>query len=116
MTSPIHPPVPRREVLAPAPSLTGNNQCSDCHVRAVTLAGGDLKVCPQCFALLWHRDWSAEERERRLGERARLEAMRAQHHVQTKADARKKAAFDKAAEMAARVDAVIAKLKEEKSP
>jgi hypothetical protein len=43
---------------APAPRLTKDGRCSDCSVQAMLAGGGELKVCPQCHALLWHVDWS----------------------------------------------------------
>ena len=55
MTSPLKPPPVRGPVLpAPAPHLTKDGCCSDCSVQAVLAGGGELKVCPQCHALLWH--------------------------------------------------------------
>jgi hypothetical protein len=54
-----------RETPPPAPHLTSDNLCSACRVRPLSLRGGDLKVCPSCYALLWHADWSAAENERK---------------------------------------------------
>jgi hypothetical protein len=68
MSNPTKPPrLPmRRPVLPPpAPLLTKDGCCSDCSVQAMLAGGGELKVCPQCHALLWHVDWSAEERRQR---------------------------------------------------
>jgi hypothetical protein len=60
-------PAHRSEMPAPAPRLTKDGRCSDCSVQAMLAGGGELKVCPQCHALLWHVDWSVEERDRRTG-------------------------------------------------
>jgi hypothetical protein len=49
-------------MIPPAPYLTGKGCCSDCKVEHVLAGGGDLKICPQCHALLWHTDWATEER------------------------------------------------------
>ena len=58
---------PQSQVFRPAlppmaPHLTKHGRCSDCNATAVVAGGGELKVCPHCFCLLWHRDWGAEER------------------------------------------------------
>jgi len=68
-----HDPVP------PAPHLTENGRCSDCGVSAMPAAGGEMKVCPACYGLLWHRDIEAHERKLAAAiveraERARLAA------------------------------------------
>jgi hypothetical protein len=54
-----------REKPADAPHLTRKHTCSDCGVEAIEAGDGDLIVCPQCFGLLWHRDWDAAERKRK---------------------------------------------------
>jgi transposase len=41
---------------APSHSMTSS---------AMLAGGGELKVCPQCHALLWHVEWSVEERRQR---------------------------------------------------
>lgn len=65
MTAPNRPaPIPR-QYIAPAPRLTKDGFCSDCQVKAVLAGGDQLKVCPKCYALLWHQDWSAEEKLKR---------------------------------------------------
>jgi hypothetical protein len=63
MILPLKPPRlrMRRQVL-PAPRLTKDGCCSDCSVQAMLAGEGELKVCPQCHALLLHVDWSVEER------------------------------------------------------
>ena len=60
-----------RPVIPPAPYLTSRGACSDCHVPAIIAGDGDLKICPRCYGLLWHRDYSGEERRKRQ-EAARL--------------------------------------------
>jgi hypothetical protein len=52
-------------MLAPAPHLTGNNRCSDCGIHAMPAGSGEIKVCPQCYACLWRRDYREEERQHR---------------------------------------------------
>jgi hypothetical protein len=76
----------------PAPELK-YGLCSDCRVAAVPAAGGDMKICPRCHAVLWHRDYGAElarqkraaaeaavtrERERRAAKEA---AKKAAHQI-----------------------------------
>jgi hypothetical protein len=63
----IQPKLPAifRPLVPPAAHLTKHDCCSDCNVPAVLAGNGDLKVCPQCYSLLWHHDWSVEERQRR---------------------------------------------------
>ena len=51
-----------RQPIPPAPHLTSRGICSDCRVPAVLAGNGDLKVCPRCHALLWHRDYMGEQR------------------------------------------------------
>lgn len=65
-----------RGLPPPAPYLK-NGLCSDCEVEAVVAGEGDMKVCPKCHAVLWHRDYSQELRRERL-ERAsaRLDMLR----------------------------------------
>lgn len=53
----------REPDIAPAPHLTPQGSCSECKVRA-TLVNGEMKICPRCYALLWHRDWSQDEAAR----------------------------------------------------
>ena len=65
-----------RERPADAPHLTRKRTCSDCHVEAVEAGDGQLLVCPRCYALLWHRDWSAEERKRKAEQAAANKAAR----------------------------------------
>src|SRR5262245_30486140 len=67
---PRTPPVFRPSV-PPAPHMTSRGACSDCHVPAVLAGGGDMKICPRCCAMLWHRDYAGEQRRQRQ-EAARL--------------------------------------------
>jgi len=53
----------------PAPHLTTENTCSECRVRPMPSPAG--KVCPNCYALLWHEDHSAAEQARKDELRAR---------------------------------------------
>jgi hypothetical protein len=73
MDHPRPPPI-MRPTEPPAPVLTKHGRCSDCNTTAVWAGDHDLKVCPDCFALLWHEDWSAEERLRRQEAAARAAA------------------------------------------
>jgi hypothetical protein len=57
-------PIYRRPQVPPAPYLTKHDLCSDCEVAAERAGDDELKVCPRCYALLWHRD-SPEDRRRR---------------------------------------------------
>lgn len=57
------PPAYERPHVDQAPYLTKGDCCSACKVKAVSAADGEMKVCPQCFALLWSRDYSTERRE-----------------------------------------------------
>jgi hypothetical protein len=59
------PRLPAHRSEMPAPHLTKDGRCSDCSVQAVLAGGDELKVCPQCYALLWHVEWSVEERRQR---------------------------------------------------
>ena len=67
-------PAMARKVPGPAPYLM-MGLCSDCRVAPDLLAEGDLKVCPKCYALLWHRDFGADNRRRQI-ERAEAERTR----------------------------------------
>src|SRR5262245_13868585 len=66
---PNRPPPIKREIVAPAPTLMGNNRCSDCNVTAVWAGNHDLRVCPECYNLLWRQDWGERERLSREAER-----------------------------------------------
>jgi hypothetical protein len=107
MTAPNRPPPLMREIVAPAPQLTKNGRCSACDVTAVKIADGDMKVCPVCYAMLWHADWGAEERRKRAEAAAKAEIerreIRAQHEAAMKV--KKEAAMAAAKEAADRVDA-----------
>jgi len=52
-------------LVPPAPELRFG-LCTDCRVPPVIAGDGDLKVCPRCYAVLWHKDYTGEERRRRL--------------------------------------------------
>ena len=75
--------------IAPAPHLTKLDRCSGCNVHAIEAADGDMKVCPVCFAVLWHRDYAAEDYARRAIERreahARGQIKKAQRQQQREA-------------------------------
>jgi hypothetical protein len=63
-----------RPLPPPAPYLR-SGLCSDCGVEAVIAGDGEMKICPRCWALLWHRDYREEDRRRRA-ERAASEKLR----------------------------------------
>lgn len=66
MTAPTKPPLPSPwPYVPPAPILTKSGCCSRCQVPAILAGDRDLKVCPQCYALLWHVDYSEEVRAKR---------------------------------------------------
>jgi hypothetical protein len=69
MQRPVHPP---------APFLTSDGRCSDCNVKGRPAGERDLIVCPRCYALLWHADWSAEMRQKRAEAAAIAEVERAE--------------------------------------
>jgi hypothetical protein len=64
--------------VPPAPELTNEGRCSDCGVKARFAGGQELAVCPRCFALLWHADWSEEMRQARAEAQAKVAAERAE--------------------------------------
>ena len=59
------PPV-FRPVIPPAPHLTSRGCCSDCDIPAILAGEGDLKICQRCYAVLWRRDYGAEQRRQRM--------------------------------------------------
>jgi hypothetical protein len=71
-----HPPI-LKPPIPPAPHLTSRGACSECHIPAVVAGDGDMKVCPRCYAMLWHRDYASEQRLQRQ-EAARLAAQAAE--------------------------------------
>lgn len=95
------PPPYTRPYVAPAPTLTQHGRCSDCNVTAVEAGAGDLKVCPVCHGLLWHRDWSADDRRRK--EEAAAAKAAAEHEA--KAQARRAAQQVRRAQGDAPIDA-----------
>lgn len=44
--------------------LVEGGYCSECRVKAMWAGGRDMRVCPVCYSLLWHRDWLGEDRAR----------------------------------------------------
>jgi hypothetical protein len=46
----------------------------------VVAGDGQLKVCPKCYAMLWHEDYSAEERRIRAERAAVVAAKNAEAH------------------------------------
>lgn len=65
-----------RRYMQPAPTLSGG-MCSDCRVPVMAAGDGEYRICPKCYAVLWHKDWAAEFRIRekeRASERARKAA------------------------------------------
>jgi len=73
-----------------APHLTSRGACSDCHIPAIVAGNGDLKVCPRCHAVLWHRDYMGEQRRlKQEAYKAAIEAAairRAEKEAQKKLD------------------------------
>ena len=70
------------KAIPPAPKLFGQNHdlCSDCHVPFVWAGDENYKVCPKCYAVLWHTNWAYHEqvaRERKRAEEKRAAAKRA---------------------------------------
>jgi hypothetical protein len=53
----------QRPHVDPAPHLTSAGSCSYCGCKAIT-AANNMLVCPECFALLRHEDYSAELRRK----------------------------------------------------
>lgn len=51
-----------------APFLTKDDCCSECHVQAISAADDEMKVCSQCFAMLWHYDYSQDRAAVRAAE------------------------------------------------
>lgn len=80
MTPPKTPPI-QREMIAPAPHLMGNNRCSDCNVTAIWAGDHNYKVCPECYGVLWHTDWSSEERSVHRAERLARAAREAEREI-----------------------------------
>jgi hypothetical protein len=80
---------------APAPYLTADRRCSDCRMLSVAAAGGEMKACPRCYAVLWHADYSAEVRlkqqeaaaKRAEADRIRSEIRRAREAAERQAKA-----------------------------
>jgi len=87
-------PVHRRAIPEP-PHLTSRGACSDCRIPAIVAGDGDLKICPRCYALLWHRDYMGEQRRlRQEASKAAIEAAaikRAEKEAQKKLDSELKA-------------------------
>jgi hypothetical protein len=88
---PKHPDPPiLKRAIPPAPYLTSRGTCSDCHVPVVIAGDGDLKICPKCYGLLWHRDYAIEQRRARqaaaAAAAAATEVRRAQKEAQKQLD------------------------------
>lgn len=62
MGSPTHPHLHPYDPGPPAPHLTKSGTCSDCEVMFVWAGGTDYKICPECYSVLWHTDWTIAER------------------------------------------------------
>jgi hypothetical protein len=73
------PPLSPRGV-PPAPHMTADEKCSDCKKSFIWAGGRDYKICPQCCAVLWHRDVDAEARAIRAEMAAKQKALMAQAH------------------------------------
>jgi len=75
----ISEPALERKLPPPAPYML-NGLCSDCAIEPVFAGDGDLKICPKCHGLLWHRDYviarAQELAARREFERVRLHELR----------------------------------------
>jgi hypothetical protein len=59
-------------MTAPAPYLTARDCCSACDKLAVNAGNDELKVCPRCYAVLWHCDYMEQDRRFRAAQRAAL--------------------------------------------
>ena len=80
---PSHPSLPiSRQMILPAPYLTSRGACSDCHIPGIAAGDGDIKICPRCYAMLWHRDYGAEQRR----EKQAVEVRRAEKEAQKQLD------------------------------
>jgi hypothetical protein len=51
--------------VPPAPYMTKKGECSDCRQKYIEAGDGNYKICPKCYAVLWHTDWAAEEKRLR---------------------------------------------------
>jgi hypothetical protein len=87
MTAPNKPVPYVRPHVDPAPTLLKNWRCSDCNMPSQVIADGNMRICPQCYALLWHTDWSAEAR------RVRAEAAVAAEYARAAGKQRKHEEF-----------------------
>ena len=75
------PKVPRQLVFSSvpaAPYMLKNGTCSDCEQKFITAGNGDYKICPKCYAVLWHTDFGLEERRLRGIAAAAAKAMQQQ--------------------------------------
>ena len=89
---------PWSRIIPPPAAFMVNGLCSDCGIEPIICADGDMKACPKCFSVLWHRDYAAIQRQavlqRREFERVRIEELR-KAKAEMKARARIKVAeFD----------------------
>jgi hypothetical protein len=101
-SQPTRPPVFKPELPAPAPHLNKAGRCSDCGVQAMPAANGNMKVCPHCYALLWARDYSEEDRRRREEEKAAARERELERKVKHQAAIDEKARMRKLSEAAAK--------------
>lgn len=88
---PSHPSLPiSRQMILPAPYLTSRGACSDCHIPGIAAGDGDIKICPRCYAMLWHRDYGAEQRREKqaaaAAAAAAVEVRRAEKEAQKQLD------------------------------
>jgi hypothetical protein len=87
------------ELIRPMPAVAPYllmGHCSDCGLEPIVCGDGDIKVCPKCYSLLWHRDFGEELRRKRLeaaeASRLRLEMLRrAKAEMKARAKAEMKA-------------------------
>jgi hypothetical protein len=47
-------PLERPRAAPAAPTLTGDGLCSHCSAPAKLICKGEVKVCSNCCAVLWH--------------------------------------------------------------
>ena len=71
----IAEPAMQRKVPLPAAYMRGG-LCSECLLEPLLCGEGDLKVCPRCYTLLWHKDFAAQLR-RELVQKVAQEKARA---------------------------------------
>ena len=67
-----------------APFLTAADLCSHCKVKPITLDGGAMRVCPNCFALLWHVNSGVEEAKHTQARKVRVDRAEAAMRERTR--------------------------------